>query len=264
MLPSTLEWHLALALAGLAAFFWPLAGAGAAAMLALSLMVAALRAAQARLAPAHDGLLSRLLIMGLCYAQPLVRSWRRYRTRLFAYRPPRVDPALAAAHGAALSPGGTRTAAYWSEEGRQRTELLARVVAYLNERAWGRTIDSGWADWDLEVYCDPWTVVQVCTTQEDHGGRRHLLRVRYRLRPSGYTKALGAAALLAGLLAAAFWAWPPAAGAGVLLGAGLALWWRGTRRAAHAVAVFDALACDLGLIPCAGSDGGLIRGGASR
>jgi hypothetical protein len=38
---------------------------------------------QARLAPAHRGLRSRLVVAILCYAQPLVRSWARYRTRLF-------------------------------------------------------------------------------------------------------------------------------------------------------------------------------------
>ncbi len=83
MLPTTLEWHLAASLAGLAAFAWPLVGAVGAAMLLLSLLVATLQAAQARLAPAHDGPGARLLVMALCYTQPLVRSWGRYRTRLF-------------------------------------------------------------------------------------------------------------------------------------------------------------------------------------
>src|SRR5207248_3643813 len=39
MLPATLEWHVAAALAGLLALFWPPAGAGGAGMLARSLAV---------------------------------------------------------------------------------------------------------------------------------------------------------------------------------------------------------------------------------
>ena len=52
------------------------------------------------------------------------------------------------------------------ENGGDRTLLLQRVTAFLNEHGWGKTLDSGWSNWDLEVYCHPWTVVQVCTAQE--------------------------------------------------------------------------------------------------
>jgi hypothetical protein len=152
MLPSTLEWHGAEALVAILALFWPLAWFAVGGMFALSVTVAAAQAAQARLAPQHDGWRSRLLIMALCYLQPLVRSWARYRTGLFAYRPPVAEPSLADGPRECLPLGGTREVAYWSEEGRDRTELLAEVVTYLNARRWGKTIDSGWADWDLEIY----------------------------------------------------------------------------------------------------------------
>src|SRR5262249_4097157 len=75
MLPSTLEWHVAAGLVALGTLFWLPAAAVAAAMLLLSLAVAVIQAVQAALAPEHEGFLSRLLIAGLCYAQPLVRSW---------------------------------------------------------------------------------------------------------------------------------------------------------------------------------------------
>src|SRR5207248_1933132 len=82
MLPSTLEWHLGAALAAAAGLFWWPAWVLLAVMATLSVAVAAVQAAQAVLAPAHDGVLARLLVMALCYAQPLVRSWARYRMRL--------------------------------------------------------------------------------------------------------------------------------------------------------------------------------------
>src|SRR5207253_4019195 len=70
MLPATLEWHLAAGLVALTALALPPAGVVAAVMLALSLAVAALQAAQARLAPAHDGFAARCVVAALCYAQP--------------------------------------------------------------------------------------------------------------------------------------------------------------------------------------------------
>jgi hypothetical protein len=128
--------------------------------------------------------------------------------------------------------------------------LLGLVLAYLNERGWGKTVDSGWEDWDLEIYCHPWTVVQVCTAQEEHGGGKRLIRVRYRLRPRGSTKALAVVGVLTACAAAVLQAWPAAAVGGVLLAASFGAWWRGTGRASRALALFDAYAAELGLIRC--------------
>jgi GT2 family glycosyltransferase len=248
MVPATLEWHLLAGLAGLAALHWPLLWFGVAAMLLLSLVIAALQAIQARLAPKHDGWRSRLLVMALCYLQPLVRSWTRYWTRLFAYRPPSANPPLAKPHAHRLPLSGRRSVHYWSEEGYDRTELLGLVIAHLNERGWGKTIDSGWENWDVEVYCHPWTVVQICTAQEDHGNGKRLMRVRYHLRPSGYTRTLGFAAFLAAAIAGLFLDWTPLLATGVFLAAALVLWWRGTRRAAQVVGLVDTLARELHLV----------------
>jgi GT2 family glycosyltransferase len=263
MLPSTLEWHLAILLGGLAALFWPPAWIGVAAMLVLSLVVAVLQAAQARLAPAHEGFRSRLLITGLCYAQPLVRSWSRYRTRLFSYRPPKVVPSPPRGQEQRLPLIGSQTRVYWTEDGIGRLQLLGCVLLYLEEHGWGKTIDSGWSDWDLQIYCHPWTIVEVCTAQEDHGSGKHLLRVRYRLRASGYLKAVGVATVLAGAVAAGWQLWMAALGTGMLLASCLGLWWRGAYRASQAMSVFDLLAGDLGLIRCdASSDPKSPRAGS--
>jgi GT2 family glycosyltransferase len=254
MLPGTLEWHVALGVVALAGLFWPLAWLGAGAMLALSFLVAGLQGAQAQLAPQHEGFKARCLITLLCYLQPLVRSWARYRTRLLAYRLPQADAAHLQGGCRGLPLHGRQTVAYWSEEGYDRTELLGLVIAYLNERGWGKTVDSGWSDWDVEIYCHPWTIVQVSTAQEEHGGGKHLIRVRFRLRPASVTKALLLGALGLGGAALGWGAWPLALGAGALLALGGALWWRGTRRAAQALAFFEALGKDLGLIRCEGGN----------
>src|SRR5262249_19080340 len=208
-------------------------------MLVLSVLVALLQAAQARLAPQHESLRARALIAGLCYLQPLVRSWVRYRTRLFSYRVPFADPEHLDGRTDGFPLHGAHMAAYWSEDWRERTELLDRVIAYLNEHRWGRVIDSGWSDWDLEVYCSPWVIVRVCTAEEDRGSGKRFIRIRYGMRPSQRTKAVAMVALLAAVTALTFTAWAPAVGAALLLAIGAWLWRGGTRRAAQVVGIFD-------------------------
>src|SRR5207247_1625758 len=127
MLPATLEWHVVVAVVALGALFWPLAWCVVAVLWLLSLLVAALPAAQARLRPENSGPAARLLVMALCYVQPLVRSWVRYRTRLFSYRPPALAPDFPRWGSACLPLNGVRTVTYWTEEGFDRTELLGLV-----------------------------------------------------------------------------------------------------------------------------------------
>jgi GT2 family glycosyltransferase len=253
MLPGTLEWHLLAGLAALAALRWPMVWLGVGAMLGLSLAVGALQAAQARLASRYDCLRARLLILALCYAQPLVRSWSRYRTRFLSYTPPAGPPPAViskhAKHGPRLSFAGTRTVAYWSEQGQERTALLGRVIAYLNAQRWGKTVDSGWQDWDLEIHCHPWTVVQVRTAQEEHGRNKRLIRVRSTLRISSYAKVLGGLHVLAAGAAYPFEPWLTAVLGTLFLVGMIDAWWEGVSRLAQVLAILDSLAGELAMVP---------------
>jgi len=212
-------------------------------------VVAGLQASQARLAPQYEGLPSRLVLTWLCYAQPLVRSWSRYRTRFFAYRPPLAGP-FPDNRCNRLSLRGHRTAEYWTEEGVTRLELLGLVVAYLNEHRWGKTIDTGWRDWDLEIYCHPWTVVQVCTVQEEFGSEKRMIQARFRLRTSGYTRLVIVGACLAAITATIIQPFSAGSLAAFLGISALAAWIRGVYRAGQAVHVFDIVAGQLGLMRC--------------
>jgi GT2 family glycosyltransferase len=251
MLPGTLEWFLATLGVAVTSFHWPLLWIVAAAMFASSLVVAALQAGQASVAPQHEGLRSRLLLMMLCYLQPLVRSLSRYRTRFLSIRSPLAlpDPESTGKTNR-LTLAGRGTANYWTEEGRGRTDLLNAAIGYLDDHRWGKTIDSGWKEWDLEIHCDSWTVLHVCTVQEDHGGNRRMIRVRCRLRTSGYTKLLASGAAVAAPLAVIFQFWPGALAAGLFLGAALFVWLRGVHRALRAVGIFDVVARALNLVRC--------------
>ena len=249
MVPSTLEWQAVAVLAACAGFLERPLALLSAAMIALSLFVAVLQARGARLPKRYATWRSRLVVAGLCYLQPLVRSWTRYRTRYFAYQTPTRDPCVEEARGERSVVGRTRTVAYWTDGGRGRMDLLEAVVSHLDRHRWGKALDSGWAEWDLEIHCHPWTVVQVCTAEEDHGQGRRLIRLRYRLLPAGYTRILALGAAATGVLALAFRHWLPA-GAALALAASSALaWWWGARRAGRALAVIDRAARALGMIP---------------
>jgi GT2 family glycosyltransferase len=251
MLPATLEWHALAMIVAASGLLWLPALFIALGMLGLSVLIAILQSSQATISAEHRGLSSRAVVAALCYIQPLVRSWKRYQTRFFHPGVVVPDAELPAEPAEPLPLRGERTVDYWSEQWHDRSQLLSAVVAYLTERRWAKAIDPGWSDWDVVVYCHPWTEVAACTVQEDHGGGRRLIRTRFRLRLRNWARLVGAAALLA---AAGVAAWlSPAAGGGIaacLLALGAGVWCRGARRAARAVAVFDRAAGKLGLIRC--------------
>jgi GT2 family glycosyltransferase len=253
-LPGTLEWQAAAALVALGGLLWPpLLGLGLG-MWLLAVLVAAVQAWQAPLAPSAWGVRGRLLVGWLCYWQPLVRSWMRYHTRLLAYRAPVADASLRDKNGGQLSWRGGGSATYWGEGCGGRLALLERVVAYLNERRWGRALDNGWSAWDVQVHCHPWTVVGLVTAQEDHGGDRVLVRVRYRLRASGYLRLLLGAAV-AGLSVALAWGlWTSLVVPALVAFAGGLLWLRGVSRAARVLALVDQQAQTLGMIKIDGHE----------
>jgi GT2 family glycosyltransferase len=243
MLPSTLEWQVAALLLGLAGVLvgpseW-IVGVG---MLGLSLLVAALQAAQARLVSTHRRWFARLLVAALCYAQPLVRSWTRYRTRLSSQRAPGFEPAPSNDPGQRLPLTGHRSAAYWSEVGHDRTELLRGAMAVLDQHRWGRLFDTGWSEWDLAVYCGSGLILKVVTVQEEHGQGKRLIRIRYRLGPTARLRVIGAVSLVS--LAVVGLPYPRVAmgAAALALGLGVRAWVRGLAAATRVMALFRAQA----------------------
>jgi GT2 family glycosyltransferase len=250
MVPATLEWNAAATAVGIAALAWPILWTVAAAMFALSLVVAALSARQARIAPQHDRLSSRLLVVALSYVQPLVRSYHRYRTRLCYFQSAASAPWPTDKASSTFSLNGRQKSAYWSETGIGRLKMLNRALELLSQYRWGRVVDSGWTAWDLRVYCDPLVYLQVRTTEENHGGNNRLIRVHQSIRPRDLTLLVLAVAA-AGLVA--FSLFRPIAGSILSVITGLivlVLWLRCTRLAAKTAALFEHVASDLGMIHC--------------
>lgn len=249
-LPSTLEWHLAAALIGMVGFVWAPFWGIAACMLVLSFGVAALQAIQAPLPTRYRGLKSLLLVATLCYRQPLVRSWARYQTRFFPPRAPDYNQEFGHRVVRPIPLTGSLIIEYWDEQWRERTELLSRIVAYTTGHRWAALVDSGWDEWDIMVIPHPWTTVTLTTAQEDHGSGKRLIRLRYTLHTTRYTKALVLVAALAALIALEWQAVPALMISVVLLLFFMAVWVRGTALAGEVAETVDQLAMEMGLMPC--------------
>jgi hypothetical protein len=245
MAPGTLEWQaLAAALLPLGLFWWPV-WLLCAAMFALSLLVASVQAVQARLEPKHDGWRARLLVASLCYLQPLVRSFARYKTRYLGHcaksaQP--LGPLVRRRHFPHL-----QETAFWTPAGRpSRTGLLHQLIDRLASRRCGTTVDTGWSDADLEVFRGPWTSVRIRTVQEEHGSGNGVVRVGYRLHVTMLTKAalwfgLATTAFIACFSLAAAAVWAACVAILVLVG-----WYRWAGLASRLRALVDDLADQLG------------------
>ena len=181
MLCTSLEFHVLVNLPLLALsvpfhWFWPLAAAS----VGLSCGVCVAAAAQARLPRNQLRWWSRPLVALLFFLQPIERGWARYRGRL------RLGPA---------SPRSLETldslsrqdsdrdlsqAQYWSRDGLDRLEFLARLIARLEKRGWQFRVDAGWSDFDVEIFGSRWVSLQLATVAEPHPGGQQMLRCRLR------------------------------------------------------------------------------------
>jgi O-antigen biosynthesis protein len=142
---------------------------------------------RARIEPKFDTVAARLLVMFLAFAQPLVRGWSRYFTWLQFKRTPR---GVITAHEhlpAGIGFGGAvRNRSYWSEEGKDRHHLLGSMFGLLNEENWRYSTDTGWNEWDIQIYGNFWWSITLQTVTEYHGGPKCLTRagLRYRFVPT--------------------------------------------------------------------------------
>jgi glycosyltransferase involved in cell wall biosynthesis len=180
---SSIEWFaLTIFLFGLGFFLPPLRIVpylmfGGTLCVALSYMV------RTSIEPKFDTVHARLLVMLLAFVQPLVRGWSRYFTWLHFKRTPR---SVIRAHE--YSPTGRSAIGrlgrriFWSEEGRDRHYLLGAIFQLLEEEGWRYSTDTGWNEWDVQIYGNFWWSIALQTVTEYHGGGKCLTRVRLRDR----------------------------------------------------------------------------------
>jgi GT2 family glycosyltransferase len=179
MLCTALEFHVVVtlplvALSWLFPFLWPLPAAS----LLLSLGVCAVAATQAEVPLAKRRFWSRPLIAALFFLQPIARGLARYRLRFGR------SAAAGRAIGTTALPGelldDDSNISYWSKEGVERYRLLARLTSALEARGFLVRLDSGWADFDLEISGNFWSRLRFTTVTEEleHGHRNFHCRLR--------------------------------------------------------------------------------------
>jgi len=142
-------------------------------LVALSYMI------HARLEAKHDTIPARLLVAFLALAQPLVRGWARYFTWLKFKRTP---PAVIASREKDFkrTRGSITHIRFWSENGHGREALLKETVQALEDEGWNYSIDTGWKNWDIQIYGSFWWGIQLRSVTEYHGGPKCLTRVHLR------------------------------------------------------------------------------------
>jgi GT2 family glycosyltransferase len=143
---------------------------GATFLVALSYMI------HAKLEARHDTIRARLLVTFLALAQPLVRGWARYYTWLkFKRTPPAV---IASQEENFVQRGGSIShLKYWTENGQGRERILPEIIQALENEGWNYSIDTGWKEWDVQVYGSFWWGIKLRSVTEYHGGPKCLTRI---------------------------------------------------------------------------------------
>jgi GT2 family glycosyltransferase len=181
-LPFTLEWNLVAGVLLLTALISGEYLVASSIPFAISVVSAASTAARAKLDPRFRGLRARLLVMALLYLGPLVRSFERYLWRMRGTKDVERLEAGAAMKASEVAWLERRfELALWSEEGREKHELMHELMSFLALRKYRISVDSGWNDWDIEVSRGVWTSARIEVAVENHTGPKRLLRVRTSL-----------------------------------------------------------------------------------
>jgi glycosyltransferase involved in cell wall biosynthesis len=208
MMMMSIEWYL---LAGfiliLSLAFTPLVVVGLLMLLTPVVLasVASLQSTAPRRRRRH--LLARPLIAYLHLRQPIARGWARYSVRLRAKVLRHHISGFSATHNLPIDPHDPRTLRYWSTV-HDRMPLLKQIIDKVHAAGWRTRIDSGWHNWDLEIYGTRYVKVRLTTATEHHHGNGMLTRVRVERRQSQFGLVLLVAALiLATLLLVRMWPW---------------------------------------------------------
>jgi hypothetical protein len=152
-------------------------------MLGGTLCVALSYMVRAFIEPKFDTMHARLLVMMLAFVQPLVRGFSRYFTWLrFKRTPASVIRRHEHLPEPARSSGSLSRRVFWNEQGRDRHYLLGAIFELLEEEGWRYSTDSGWNEWDVQIYGNFWWSIALQTVTEYHGGGKCLTRVRLRNR----------------------------------------------------------------------------------
>ena len=213
MFCTSLEYHalVTLPLLVLSASIYPLLPVALTSLL-ISLFVCAVAAAQARLPKKKQRAWSRPLVALLFLLQPIVRGWARYNWRLTVRsEPPVFKRAVSRERLGDLD--SCEQVGYWSEGHGDRYALLNRILSKLDSEGWQHKTDTGWNDYDVEIFGSRWSRLRLTTVTEELGQGKYIFRCRLNATWSlpariAFWSTCGGELLVIGLLAPAHpWIW---------------------------------------------------------
>ena len=147
-------------------------------LVALSYMI------HARIEPKHDTIRARLLVAALAATQPVARGWARYFTWLkYKQTPQAVISRPEETLGKRGAGGSISKLNFWNETGVGREKLLEEIFAMLETEDWRYSADTGWKNWDVQIYGNQFWSISLGTVTEYHGGPKCLTRVRLKFKP---------------------------------------------------------------------------------
>ncbi|MDX2226395.1 MAG: glycosyltransferase [Verrucomicrobiae bacterium] len=186
---SSLEWVTLTACAAVASLVFPAFWIIPVFMFLATVFTGFTFMVRARLEPRYDTLLARLLVWWLAIVQPLMRGWSRYFTWISLKHTP---SRLIVTHEAGIPRfrfERENTLSYWSNEGIERDRFLSEVTAILEHENWQYSLDTGWTDWDIQVYGNTWWDCRLRSMTENHGGNDRLNRIQLAPKMTSLTKA---------------------------------------------------------------------------
>lgn len=175
---SSLEWVLATVAIGILCIAFPLLSPIPIIMFLATLLAGLLYAIRTKLEAQYDTLMSRMMVWTLAIMQPLIRGWHRHYTWISHKTSPsetisRDDQRMPPAEF-----NRSNSLAYWSESSVERDQMISQICKILEKENWSYSLDTGWTDWDIQIYGDYWWDLRLRTQTENHGGEKRLTRVQ--------------------------------------------------------------------------------------
>lgn len=243
---SSIEWVTLTAFLFLLAIPFPVLRIVAYLMFGGTFLVALSYMIHAKLEPRFDTIRARLLVAFLALSQPLVRGWARYFTWLKFKRTPESVISAKEKDFVPSKVRGLSKLVFWNEEGKGRELLITSVIEALETEGWSYSTDTGWKEWDIQIYGSFWWGVTMKSVTEYHGGAKCLTRVRLATR-------MVATTFLANFLMISLLIYLAATGHSMLLpvaiyaGAMFVIWTRGYRLKKRVAELIEAAGQRIGL-----------------
>lgn len=179
---SSIEWVILTLFIFLLSWPFPSLGIVSFLMLGGTLLVSLSYMIHAKLEPRFDTIRARLLVAFLALSQPLVRGWARYFTWLKCKRTPESVISAKEKDFAPSHIKGNSRLNFWNEEGRGRELLLPEIIQALEDEGWSYSMDTGWKEWDIQIYGSFWWGIRLRSVTEYHGGPKCLTRIALSIR----------------------------------------------------------------------------------